>query len=151
MLYKLTMRFYVHIMLVCHAEFQATRVTHDFFSMCRTPEVACEVTLQPIDRYPLDAAIIFSDILVVPQALGMEVLMKPKEGPVFTSPLVTPEDLALLETPVDVESKLDYMFKAINLTRHKLGGRVPLIGFAGAPVSHLHTYQINILLITVFS
>jgi len=103
--------------------------------MCRTPEAACEVTLQPIDRYPLDASIIFSDILVVPQALGMEVLMKPGDGPTFTSPLVTPEDLQRLETPVNVDEKLDYMFRAINLTRHKLKGRVPLIGFAGAPVS----------------
>ena len=67
---------------------------HDFFSVCRTPELACAVTIQPIDRFPLDAAIIFSDILVVPQALGMEVLMKPGEGPVFTSPLVTPEEIA---------------------------------------------------------
>ena len=60
--------------------------------------------------------------------------MKPGEGPVFTSPLVTPEDIARLETPVNVDEKLDYVFKAINLTRHKLEGRVPLIGFAGAPV-----------------
>lgn len=103
--------------------------------MCRTPEAACEVTLQPIDRYPLDASIIFSDILVVPQALGMEVLMKAGEGPVFTSPLVTPEDLEKLETPVNVDEKLGYVFRAINLTRHKLEGRVPLIGFAGAPVN----------------
>ena len=104
--------------------------------MCRTPEAACEVTLQPIDRFPLDASIIFSDILVVPQALGMEVLMKPGDGPTFTAPLVTPEDLQRLETPVNVDEKLDYMFRAINLTRHKLKGRVPLIGFAGAPVSY---------------
>lgn len=103
--------------------------------MCRTPEAACEVTLQPIDRFPLDASIIFSDILVVPQALGMEVLMKPGDGPTFTSPLVTPEDLQRLEYPVNVDEKLSYMFQAINLTRHKLQGRVPLIGFAGAPVS----------------
>ena len=116
---------------------------HDFFSVCRTPELACAVTIQPIDRFPLDAAIIFSDILVVPQALGMEVLMKPGEGPVFTSPLVTPEDIARLETPVNVDEKLDYVFKAINLTRHKLEGRVPLIGFAGAPVCftlYIHIY-----------
>jgi len=104
--------------------------------VCRTPERACEVTLQPIDRFPLDAAIIFSDILVVPQALGMEVLMKPGQGPVFTSPLVTPEDIAKLETPVNVDEKLGYVFQAVNLTRHKLEGRVPLIGFAGAPVCY---------------
>lgn len=93
------------------------------------------MTLQPIDRYPLDAAIIFSDILVVPQALGMEVLMKGGEGPVFTSPLISPEDLEKLKYPVNVEEQLGYVFQAVNLTRHKLEGRVPLIGFAGAPVS----------------
>ena len=107
---------------------------NDFFKVCRTPELACEVTLQPIRRYPLDAAIIFSDILVVPQALGMEVLMKPGIGPVFTAPLVTPADLTRLETPVNVQDTLGYVFEAVNLTRHKLEGRVPLIGFAGAPV-----------------
>ncbi|KAI9562270.1 uroporphyrinogen decarboxylase [Daphnia sinensis] len=123
-------------------EFRATRVNHDFFSMCQTPEVACEVTLQPIRRFPLDAAIIFSDILVIPQALGMEVLMKAGEGPVFTSPLVTPEDLNLLETPVNVDDKLGYVFKAVNLTRHKLEGKVPLIGFAGAPWT-LMSYMIE--------
>lgn len=112
-------------------------MNHDFFSMCQTPEVACEVTLQPIRRFPLDAAIIFSDILVIPQALGMEVLMKTGEGPVFTSPLLTPEDLNKLETPVNVDDKLGYVFQAINLTRHKLEGKVPLIGFAGASVSDL--------------
>jgi len=123
-------------------EFRASRTKYDFFTMCRTPEAACEVTLQPIDRYPLDASIIFSDILVVPQALGMEVLMKPGDGPTFTSPLVTPEDLQRLETPVNVDEKLDYMFRAINLTRHKLKGRVPLIGFAGAPWT-LMSYMIE--------
>lgn len=117
------------------AEFRAARQRYDFFTMCRTPEAACEVTLQPIERFPLDASIIFSDILVVPQALGMEVLMKGGEGPVFTSPLITPEDLNALETPVNVDDRLGYVFQAINLTRHKLEGRVPLIGFAGAPVS----------------
>ena len=102
--------------------------------MCQTPEVACEITVQPIDRYPLDAAIIFSDILVVPQALGMMVLKKPGVSPVFPEPLGSPDDIAKLETPVNVDEKLGYVFKAINLTRHKLAGRVPLIGFAGAPV-----------------
>lgn len=123
--------------------------------MCRTPERACEVTLQPIDRFPLDAAIIFSDILVVPQALGMEVLMKPGQGPVFTSPLVTPEDIAKLETPVNVDEKLGYVFQAVNLTRHKLEGRVPLIGFAGAPVCcktiHFKSKEFINFVILIFS
>ena len=113
---------------------------HDFFNVCRTPEVACEVTLQPIRRYPLDAAIIFSDILVVPQALGMEVLMKPGVGPVFTAPLATPDDMARLQHPVNVEEQLGYVFQAVNLTRHKLEGKVPLIGFAGAPVKRKSKY-----------
>ncbi len=120
--------------MFCLIEFRAIRVENDFFNVCRTPELACEVTLQPIRRYPLDASIIFSDILVVPQALGMEVLMKPGVGPIFTTPLITPDDLDRLETPVNVEEKLGYVFRAVNLTRHKLEGQVPLIGFAGAPV-----------------
>ncbi|KAK4303913.1 hypothetical protein Pmani_024119 [Petrolisthes manimaculis] len=114
-------------------EFREVRAQYDFFTMCRTPEVACQVTLQPLDRFPLDAAIIFSDILVVPQALGMEVQMKPGEGPVFPSPLSGPEDLDRLCNPKDVCAKLQYVFDAITLTRHKLDGRAPLIGFCGAP------------------
>ena len=110
--------------------------------MSQTPEAACEVTLQPIDRFPLDASIIFSDILVIPQALGMEVLMKPGDGPVFTEPLQTPSDLEKLQTPVNVEEKLGYVFQAINLTRHKLEGRVPLFGFSGAPWT-LMSYMIE--------
>jgi len=123
-------------------EFRASRLKYDFFTMCQTPEAACEVTLQPIDRFPLDASIIFSDILVIPQALGMEVLMKPGDGPVFTDPLKTPSDLEKLETPVNVEEKLGYVFQAINLTRHKLEGRVPLFGFSGAPWT-LMSYMIE--------
>jgi len=114
-------------------EYRAVSEQHGFFAICRTPELACEVTLQPVRRFDLDAAIIFSDILVVPQALGMEVLMKPGEGPVFPAPLAGPADLARLQTPVDVQRELGYVFQAITLTRHKLEGKVPLIGFSGAP------------------
>ncbi|CAH8631149.1 unnamed protein product [Heterobilharzia americana] len=74
-------------------EFRAMREKYDFFEICRTPELACEVTLQPIRRFDLDAAIIFSDILVIPQALGMEVKMQPAVGPKFTAPLNSPQDL----------------------------------------------------------
>ena len=130
------------LIIINFTEFRASRLKWDFFTLCRTPEAACEVTLHPIDRYPLDASIIFSDILVVPQALGMEVLMKAGDGPVFTSPLQTPADLEKLETPVDVDEKLGYVFQAINLTRHKLEGRVPLIGFSGAPWT-LMSYMIE--------
>ncbi|KAJ3044633.1 Uroporphyrinogen decarboxylase in heme biosynthesis [Rhizophlyctis rosea] len=115
-------------------EFREVRAKHDFFTVCRTPELACEVTLQPIDRYPtLDASIIFSDILVVPQALGLEVQMLEKQGPHFPEPLVDPSHLTRLRQDVDVNIELGYVFDAITLTREKLGGLVPLFGFVGAP------------------
>ncbi|CAG8482613.1 5099_t:CDS:2 [Ambispora leptoticha] len=116
-------------------EFNKEREKHDFFTICRTPELATRVTLQPINRYDglLDAAIIFSDILVVPQALGMVVEMIPGKGPNFPEPLVLPEDLKKLKEVVDVNKELGYVFDAITMTRKALEGRVPLIGFIGAP------------------
>ncbi|XP_076070038.1 uroporphyrinogen decarboxylase [Oratosquilla oratoria] len=114
-------------------EFREERSKADFFTMCQTPELACKVTLQPIERFPLDAAIIFSDILVIPQALGMDVEMRPGEGPVFPSPLSEPSDLSKLGKASEVCCKLQYVFNAITLTRHRLQGKVPLIGFCGAP------------------
>lgn len=100
------------------------------------------MTLQPIDRYAglLDAAIIFSDILVIPQALGMTVEMVDKKGPHFPDPLKTPDDgqyQKVMEKNVDVKTELDYVYAALTLTRHKLKGRVPLIGFCGAPFTLL--------------
>jgi len=114
-------------------EFQEVRKKHEFFEVCRTPELATEVTLQPIRRYTglLDAAIIFCDILVVPQAMGMEVLMNP--GPSFPDPLRVPTDVAKLRETVDVQKELGYVFDAITMTRKGLKGEVPLIGFCGAP------------------
>ncbi|KAF9008810.1 Uroporphyrinogen decarboxylase [Cyathus striatus] len=114
-------------------EFRKVREDHEFFEVCRSPELATKITLQPIDRYAglLDAAIIFSDILVVPQAMGMEVIMNP--GPHFPDPLVTPADIAKLNSVVDVNKELGYVFDAITKTRTELNGRVPLIGFCGAP------------------
>lgn len=114
-------------------EFQALRAEHDFFKVCQTRELACEITLQPIRRFELDAAIIFSDILVIPQALGLEVLMIPGKGPTFPEPINTPDDLERLDEDVDVSKRLKYVYEAITLTRHKLEGKVPLIGFSGAP------------------
>lgn len=114
-------------------EFRETRATQDFFTTCRTPTICCELTLQPLRRFPLDAAIIFSDILVIPQALGMEVTMVPGKGPTFPEPLNEPADLQKLHENVDVTRELAYVFQAITLTRHKLKGEVPLIGFSGAP------------------
>ena len=113
-------------------EFRAIRKQYDFFTVCRTPELAAEVTLQPLRRFDLDAAILFSDILVVPQAMGMEVLMEPGKGPVLPEPLRAPEDLNRLRTP-EVKEELAYVLEAISLIRQLLAGRVPLIGFAGAP------------------
>ncbi|KAF8306262.1 uroporphyrinogen decarboxylase [Clavulina sp. PMI_390] len=116
-------------------EFREVRQKHDFFEVCRTPELACEVTLQPIRRYAglVDAAIIFSDILVVPQALGMTVIMDPGHGPVLPEPLEDPSHMSRLSPKVDVKKELGYVMEAITLTRQKLNGQVPLIGFSGAP------------------
>ncbi|KAM6918835.1 uroporphyrinogen decarboxylase [Xenentodon cancila] len=123
-------------------EFREFREGKDFFETCRSPADCCELTLQPLRRYPFDAAIIFSDILVVPQAMGMDVQMLAGKGPTFTEPLKEPEDLQRLRVKVDVKKELDYVFKAITLTRHKLEGKVPLIGFTGAPWT-LMSYMIE--------
>lgn len=114
-------------------EFQEVRKVHDFFTVCRTPELACEVTMQPLRRFDLDASIIFSDILVIPQALGMTVEMCPGRGPVFPEPLNGPEDLTKL-TRENAVQRLSYVGDAITMMRHMLDGKVPLIGFTGAPV-----------------
>ncbi|KAJ4335364.1 Uroporphyrinogen decarboxylase in heme biosynthesis [Didymella glomerata] len=119
-------------------EYHEEKGKNDFFECCRSPEIASNLTLQPIDRYAglVDAAIIFSDILVIPQAMGMEVIMVDKKGPHFPEPLQTPDDeqyKEVMERKVDVKESLDYVYKAITLTRQKLNGRVPLIGFCGAP------------------
>ncbi|XP_078527887.1 uroporphyrinogen decarboxylase isoform X2 [Lissotriton helveticus] len=123
-------------------EFRELRAEQDFFTTCRTPAKCCELTLQPLRRFPFDAAIIFSDILVIPQALGMEVIMVPGKGPTFPEPLKGVEDLLKLQQKVDVTAELGYVFQAITLTRHKLEGKVPLIGFTGAPWT-LMTYMIE--------
>lgn len=119
-------------------EYHEVKGNRDFFECCRTPEIACALTLQPIERYEglIDAAIIFSDILVIPQAMGMTVEMVDKKGPHFPDPLISPENQQyweIMDRKVDVEKSLDYVYKAIALTRQKLAGRVPLIGFCGAP------------------
>ena len=121
-------------------EFREVRKQHDFFTICRTPELAAKVTLQPIERFALDAAIIFSDILVVPQALGMDVQMLPGEGSVLPKPLTSPDQIKTLTW--NNTSELQYVYDAITLTRHKLLGKVPLIGFSGAPFT-LMCYMIE--------
>lgn len=114
-------------------EYQAVRAKHEFFDVVQTPELAAEVTIQPIDRFPLDAAIIFSDILVIPQALGLEVQMVKGKGPHFPDPVHDPEDMSRLTDAPDVHSELRHVYDALTLTRKELDGRVPLIGFSGAP------------------
>lgn len=117
-------------------EYREVKSQHDFFTICRTPSLACEVTLQPIRRYSglLDASIIFCDILVIPQAMGMTVEMLDKTGPHFPEPIRTEEKaLELAGKEVDVKKELGYVYEAITLTRKGLNGEVPLIGFAGAP------------------
>ena len=122
-------------------EYHKAKGARDFFECCRDPEVASTLTLQPVERYAglIDAAIIFSDILVVPQALGMEVYMAPEKGPVFSEPLREPDEQfkKIMEKDVDVKAELGYVFEAISLTRKKLDGRVPLFGFCGAPFTIL--------------
>ena len=113
-------------------EYQKVRSKTDFTTMCHTPELAAEVTLQPIDIINVDAAIIFSDILVIPEAMGMELNFYDGKGPVFEKPLRSEMDFDKL-APVEVEDKLNYVLKAIKLVKKELNGRVPLIGFAGAP------------------
>lgn len=113
-------------------EFQAVRAKNDFFKVCRTPELAVEVTMQPLRRFDLDASIIFSDILVIPQALGMTVEMHPGKGPVFPEPLEIPQDMSRLNSEGAID-RLKYVGEAITLMRHTVEGKVPLLGFSGAP------------------
>eukprot|EP00117_Sycon_ciliatum_P046996 scpid59736/ scgid33610/ Uroporphyrinogen decarboxylase len=123
-------------------EFRKVREDHDFFKICRTPELACEITLQPILRFDLDAAIIFSDILVIPQALGLVVEMVPGKGPHFPQPIREPQDLERVATTVDIQMELGYVMDAVALTRVRLDGKVPLVGFCGAPWT-LMSYMIE--------
>lgn len=113
-------------------EYIKLRNKYDFFTCVQTPELACEITLQPIDQIGVDAAIIFSDILVIPQAMGLEVLMEAGNGPSLPKVIRTQQDVDALITE-GVEDSLDFVMKALSLTKQTLDGRVPLIGFAGAP------------------
>ncbi len=113
-------------------EYIKLREKYGFFERCQTPELACEITLQPVDIVGVDAAILFSDILVVPQAMGLEVQLIEKQGPLLPQPIKTQNDLQRICVP-DVNERLHYVFDAIKLIKRELNGRVPLIGFAGAP------------------
>ena len=113
-------------------EFRALRVKYDFFTRCRTPELVAEITTQPVDIVGVDAAILFSDILVVPQAMGIHIEMKEQVGPYLPHPIRTKADIDHVQIP-DVSETLGYVMEGIRLTKERLAGEVPLIGFAGAP------------------
>jgi len=123
-------------------QYRATRAkAGGFLTLCKTPELACEVTLQPIDLIGVDAAILFSDILVVPEAMGMELVFTTGEGPKFPQPIRTATDVAQLPIP-DPMVELKYVMDAIRLIRKSLAGRLPLIGFSGSPWT-LATYAVE--------
>lgn len=114
-------------------EYLATRKrAGDFMTLCSTPELACEVTLQPLERFGLDAAILFSDILTIPDAMGLGLRFEAGEGPVFEKPVRSAADIDALPVP-DPSGELRYVTDAVSLIRRELNGRVPLIGFSGSP------------------
>ena len=123
-------------------EYRATRArAGSFMQLCMAPELACEVTLQPLERFPLDAAILFSDILTIPDAMGLGLYFADGEGPHFERPVRTAADIERLGVP-DPEQDLRYVVDAVALIRRELGGRVPLIGFSGSPWT-LATYMVE--------
>lgn len=123
-------------------EYRASRErAGDFMGLCTNPERACEVTLQPLERYPLDAAILFSDILTIPDAMGLGLYFETGEGPKFKKPVRTEADINALKV-IDPEQDLPYVLDAVKTIRRELNGRVPLIGFSGSPWT-LATYMIE--------
>lgn len=123
-------------------EYNATRAqAGDFIALCKNAELACEVTLQPLRRFPLDAAILFSDILTVPDAMGLGLYFEAGEGPRFTRPITCRADIDRLPIP-DPEQELGYVMAAVRTIRRNLQGAVPLIGFSGSPWT-LATYMVE--------
>ena len=123
-------------------EYRATRArAGGFLAMCTNPTIACEVTLQPVDRYPLDAAILFSDILTIPHAMNLGLQFETGEGPKFEHPVRSGADIDKLGIP-DPGRELKYVIDAVTLVRRELGGRIPLIGFAGSPWT-VGTYMVE--------
>lgn len=123
-------------------EYRATRQkAGSFMDLCRNPELACEVTLQPLERYELDAAILFSDILTVPDAMGLGLYFAEGEGPHFERVIAGPKDIENLKRP-DPEDDLGYVMEAVRVIKRELNGRVPLIGFSGSPWT-LATYMVE--------
>jgi uroporphyrinogen decarboxylase len=123
-------------------EYRATRSqAGDFMSLCKNTELACEVTMQPLERFDLDAAILFSDILTIPDAMGLGLYFAEGEGPKFRKPVRTEKDIEQLEV-INTASDLNYVTDAVSTIRRELNGRVPLIGFSGSPWT-LATYMIE--------
>ena len=119
-------------------DYRRLRDKYDFFTRVQTPELATEITLQPVNQIGVDAAILFSDILVVLQAMGLEVQLVENKGPVLPEPIKSKDDLSRVSVP-DVEETLGYVFDAIRLTKVELNNRVPLIGFR----SEEHTSELQ--------
>ena len=123
-------------------EYRATRAqAGDFMSLCKNAELACEVTLQPLRRYPLDAAILFSDILTIPDAMGLGLYFETGEGPKFERPISSLADVKKIPN-IDPTDELGYVMNAVSTIRRELKGEVPLIGFSGSPWT-LATYMVE--------
>ncbi len=123
-------------------EYRATRArAGSFMDLCQNPDLACEVTLQPLERFPLDAAILFSDILTIPDAMGLGLYFTEGEGPRFRNPVRSAADVHRIPVP-DPEQELRYVTDAVAVIRRELDGRVPLIGFSGSPWT-LATYMVE--------
>ena len=135
------------VWMMCQAgrylpEYRETRKkAGSFMDLCTNPELACEVTLQPLERFPLDAAILFSDILTIPDAMGLGLYFEEGEGPRFKTPLRNEKQIKALGVP-DPEQELRYVMDAVRTIRRELDGRVPLIGFSGSPWT-LATYMVE--------
>ena len=122
-------------------EYQAIRAKVDFLTLCKTPELATEATMLPVNLLGVDAAILFSDILIPVEAMGMEVVFTEHRGPVFPRPVRSEEQISGI-VPPRIEEKTPFVFEAIRMIRKELAGRIPLIGFSGAPYT-LATYMIE--------
>jgi uroporphyrinogen decarboxylase len=123
-------------------EYRSTRArAGNFLAMCTNPQIACEITLQPVVRYPLDAAILFSDILTIPHAMNLGLEFEAGEGPKFERPVRSAADIDKLGIP-DPGRELKYVIDAVALVRRELNGRIPLIGFAGSPWT-VATYMVE--------
>ncbi|HEX3015831.1 MAG TPA: uroporphyrinogen decarboxylase [Desulfobacteria bacterium] len=123
------------------SEYMAIRSKHTFLEMCKSPELAAEVTLQPVNKFGIDAAILFADILLPLEGMGIQLEFAKDEGPVIHNPVRSQKDVDLLRV-IDPEEATPYVLEAVRMIRHELAGKVPLIGFSGAPFT-LASYMIE--------